>query len=67
MDDGRVHHHHHDEDGEEGQELADERDQGPAAGGAHPRAFAALGELRADGVPSGDRYHDMQHSRQNRP
>ena len=67
MDDGGVHHHHDQEDGEERQELAHKRDQRPAAGGAHPGAFAALREFRADSVAAGDPHHDLQHRRQNRP
>ena len=67
VDDGGVHHHHDQEDGEERQELAQKRDQRPAAGDAHPGALAALREFRADGVAAGDPHHDLQHRRQNRP
>ena len=67
MDDGGVHHHHDQEDAEQRHELAYERDQRPAAGGAHPGALAALRELRADRIAAGDRGHDVQHRRQNRP
>ena len=67
MDDGGVHHHHDDEDGEQGQEFADERDQRPTAGRAHPGALAALRELRADRVAAGDRGDDVQHGGENRP
>ena len=42
VDDGGVHYHHDQKDGEERQELADKRDQRPAARGAHPGALAAL-------------------------
>ena len=67
MDDGGVHHHHDQEDAEQRHELADKRDQRPAAGGAHPGALAALGEFRADRVAAGDRHDDLQHGWQNRP
>ena len=59
--------HHDEEDAEIGRELADKRRERTAAGRRQPFAHAARAELRADRIAAGDRDHDVQHGRQDRP
>ena len=66
VNDAGVDDHHQNEDAEQRRELADERGQRAAAGGAQPGAQAAARELGADRIAGGDRDDDVEDVRQDR-